>query len=133
MSIPQRISIVTLGARDMTRLRAFYSRLGWQERPGSNDDFVAYDAGTVRLGLYPLARLGDEAAPGEPPPAPGWNGVTLAVNVESAEVVDEVFRSALAAGAQAVAKPVRREWGGYSGYIADPEANRWEIAWAPGY
>jgi len=25
-----------------------------------------------------------------------------------------------------------RFWGGRSGYIADPEGNRWEIAWAPG-
>ena len=23
-------------------------------------------------------------------------------------------------------------WGGRSGYVADPEGNRWEIAWAPG-
>jgi hypothetical protein len=46
--------------------------------------------------------------------------------------VDETFRSALAAGARAIADPVKRVWGGYSGYIVDPEGNRWEIAWAPG-
>lgn len=39
----------------------------------------------------------------------------------------------LAAGAVAVAEPTDREWGGYSGYIADPEGNRWELAWAPGF
>lgn len=58
--------------------------------------------------------------------------MTLAVNVDSAEAVNEAFASAAAAGAQAVAEPQDRSWGGRSGYIADPEGNRWEIAWAPG-
>jgi uncharacterized glyoxalase superfamily protein PhnB len=43
-----------------------------------------------------------------------------------------VFDAAIRAGARAVAEPRDREWGGRSGYIADPEQNRWEIAWAPG-
>jgi uncharacterized glyoxalase superfamily protein PhnB len=29
-------------------------------------------------------------------------------------------------------EPVDRDWGGRSGYFADPEGNRWEVAWAPG-
>jgi predicted lactoylglutathione lyase len=116
----------------MPTLRAFYAELGWQERPGSSDDFATYEAGGVLLALYPLRQLRQEAAPGEPMPERAWNGITLGVNVESTEAVDETFRSALAAGARAVAGPVKREWGGYSGYIADPEGKRWEIAWAPG-
>ena len=80
----------------------------------------------------PLGKLGQEATPGEPMPRRAWNGITLGVSVESTEAVDETFRSALAAGARARAGPVKREWGGYSGYIADPEGNRWEITWAPG-
>lgn len=131
MSFPTNISFFTIGARDMTVLRAFYGALGWQERPGSNDEFTAYEAGGVRMALYPLDELGAEAAPGEPLPGIGWNGTTLAVNVASREAVDESFRSALDAGARRVAEPVDRSWGGYSGYVADPEGNRWEIAWAP--
>ena len=130
VTFPQRISYITLGVRDMPTLRAFYAELGWQERPGSSDDFATYEAGGVLLALYPLGQLGQEAAPGEPMPGRAWNGITLGVNVESTEAVDETFRSALAAGARAVAGPVKREWGGYSGYIADPEGNRWEITWA---
>jgi uncharacterized glyoxalase superfamily protein PhnB len=37
---------------------------------------------------------------------------------------------ALRSGGRVVADPVDREWGGYSGYVADPEGNRWEVAWA---
>ena len=31
-----------------------------------------------------------------------------------------------------IMEPVDRDWGGRSGYFADPEGNRWEVAWAPG-
>jgi uncharacterized protein len=130
MTVPQRVSYVTLGARDMVRLRAFYAGLGWREKAGSSDDFTAYDAG-ILLTLYPLELLGEEAAPGEPAPRSGWKGVTVGVNVESTQAVDQAFASAVAAGADAIDAPTARAWGGYSAYIADPEGNRWEIAWAP--
>ena len=132
MAFLQRINYITLGVRDMPTLRAFYAKLGWQERPGSNGDFTTYEGEGVLLALYPLGQLGREAAPGEPTPGSAWNGTTLGVNVASPGAVDETFRSALAAGARGVTDPVKREWGGYSGYIADPEGNRWEITWAPG-
>lgn len=131
MTIPQNISYITLGARDMAALRSFYARLGWKERPGSSDEFATYEVGGLLLALYPLDQLGQEAAPGEARPGSGWNGVTLGMNVETKEAVDETFRTARAAGARAIADPVEREWGGYSGYLADPEGNRWEITWAP--
>jgi uncharacterized protein len=131
VSLPQKISYITLGARDMVALRAFYSSLGWVERPGSTADFATYEAGTALLALYPLERLGNEAAPGVPLPSSDWNGITLGVNVGSAGDVDGAFRSALSVGARGIAEPVSRDWGGYSGYFADPEGNFWEITWAP--
>ena len=133
MGVPQRLSFVTLGARDVARLRAFYGAWGWQERDGGSDAFAQFDLGGVRLALFPLAELGAEAAPGEPLPAAGrWSGVTLAVNVPGRDDVDRVHAAACAAGARSVAGPVEREWGGRSGYVADPEGTRWEIAWLPG-
>jgi uncharacterized glyoxalase superfamily protein PhnB len=125
------LSFVTLGARDLRALRAFYANWGWRERPGGDDEFAAFDAGGVRLALYPIDRLGAEAAPGERIPAMAWNGVTLAINVASAEEVDRAHDHALACGAAMIGAPTAREWGGYTGYVADPEGNRWEIAWAP--
>jgi uncharacterized glyoxalase superfamily protein PhnB len=133
MVVPPSISFITLGARDLPRLRAFYAAWGWQELPGGADDFVQYQAGGVRLALYPMHLLGEEAAPGHAPPPPGgWNGMTLAVNVPAAADVDAAHRAVLEAGGELVSAPVRREWGGRSGYVADPEGNRWEIAWLPG-
>lgn len=131
MVVPQRLSFVTLGVRDMAKMRAFYGSLGWQEREGGSDEFAQFEMGGVRLALYPLDLLTAEAAPGAAPPAVTWNGVTLAVNVGSRESVDAAYRAATAAGALAVAEPVDREWGGYSAYVSDPEGQRWEIAWLP--
>jgi predicted lactoylglutathione lyase len=132
MTLPQRISYITLGARDMAALRAFYAAMGWSERPGSDDNFATYEVGSALLALYPMERLGQEAASGEQAPgASHWNGITLGVNVGSSQDVDQIFEASVAAGARAVANPVDREWGGYSGYISDPEGNRWEITWAP--
>ncbi|MCW2678755.1 MAG: Glyoxalase/bleomycin resistance protein/dioxygenase [Frankiales bacterium] len=131
--IPPRLSFVTLGARDLRRLRAFYGAWGWQELPGSDEDFAQYSLGSTRFALYRLDLLREEAAPTLALPEAGsWSGVTLAVNVESPEEVDAAYASALAAGAGAVAAPVQRTWGGRSGYVSDPEGHRWEIAYLPG-
>jgi hypothetical protein len=50
--------------------------------------------------------------------------------VDSAAAVDAAYADAVAGGARSIGKPTDRFWGGRSAYIADPEGNRWEIAWA---
>lgn len=133
MSVPQRLTFVTLGARDLPALRRFYRALGWTEADGATDDFASFVCGRVRLALYPIDLLAAEAAPGSEVVAAGaWNGVTLALNVATPDEVDVVVADAVAAGAVPVADPVDRDWGGRSAYVADPEGNRWEVAWAPG-
>ena len=132
-AVPQRLSFVTLGARDLPTLRAFYAAWGWTELDGGDDGFAQFDVGGTRLALFVLDRLGNEAAPGEELPSPGrWNGVALAVNVAGRDDVDAVVARAIAAGARPVGLPIDRDWGGRSGYVADPEGTRWEIAWLPG-
>ncbi|HET9732282.1 MAG TPA: VOC family protein [Acidimicrobiales bacterium] len=131
--IPARLSFVTLGAQDLPRLTRFYEALGWTPRDGSGDDFTAFILGGAILALYPRHLLQAEAAADLAPPTPGsWTGLTLAMNVDAREEVDRVFDLAVGAGARPIAPPQDREWGGRSAYIADPEDNRWEIAWAPG-
>ncbi|GAA4472262.1 VOC family protein [Phytohabitans houttuyneae] len=128
--IPARLSIVTLGARDMGALRGFYRTLGWQEMPGADDTWAGFLLGGVLLALAPMGDVTDEAAPGSPQPT-GWSGVTLACTVDTRDDVDRVFTAAVAAGATPVAAATDRSWGGRSAFIADPEGNRWEITWGP--
>ena len=65
MAVPQRMTTVTLGARSVPALRAFYQAIGWRENDGSDDTFASFTLGGVRLALYPIEQLRDEAAPQE--------------------------------------------------------------------
>jgi uncharacterized glyoxalase superfamily protein PhnB len=81
------------------------------------------------LGLYPREALADDAqvsARGS-----GFSGVCLAHNAPSKAQVDAVFAQMVAAGATAVKTPQDVFWGGYSGYVADPDGHLWEVAWNP--
>lgn len=132
--VPPRISFITLGASDVGRLREFYLGWGWTEGPGGSADFAQFLLANTRLAFYRRELLHAEAAPDLiPAPVGAWAGVTLAINVASREEVDAAHAAAVRAGATEVAPPTARHWGGYSGYVADPEATRWEIAWLPGY
>jgi uncharacterized protein len=127
--IPARLSVITLGVRDLELVRRFYEALGWRSHT-AGDDFARFETGGAVLTLYSLGLLAEEAS--RPLPAEGFRGVTLAVNVEREELVDQAIESARAAGAEILAEPVTREWGGRSAYFADPEGNVWEVAWLPG-
>lgn len=128
--LPARLSIVTLGTRDMDTLRRFYRALGWPELPESDDTWTGFLLGGVLLALFPVDDLTAEAAPGSATPT-GWSGVTLACAVDNRDDVDRAFSAAVTAGATPVAAATDRPWGGRSAFIADPEGNRWEITWGP--
>ncbi|MEO7429777.1 MAG: VOC family protein [Acidimicrobiales bacterium] len=130
-AIPPRLSLVTFGVRDMPRMQAFYKGLGWPPLPAASDQFCAFLLGGVVLALYGIDDLAAEAAPGEPLVKHGWGGHTFALNVDSAAQVDEVVIAMTSAGARKVGQVEDRPWGGRTGYVADPEGNRWEIAWNP--
>lgn len=134
MSVPQRVNFITLGAHSVALLRDFYRAWGWSENDGASDEYASFKAGSLTVALYAIDRLRDEAAPGAAVPALGnWAGVTLAINFSDRDGVDSAIAHAVAAGAVLVEGAVDREWGGYSGYVADPEGHRWELAWAPGF
>ncbi|GAA1249964.1 VOC family protein [Prauserella halophila] len=118
------MTVVTLAAANVEELRDFYRALGWEELPASRDDWVGFLVGGVVLALHPRTALSEETGAGM-----YGGGFTLAVNVDSPEDVDTAYDAALAMGAGDVAEPQERAWGGRSAYFADPEGNRWEIAY----
>ncbi|MDR9439833.1 MAG: VOC family protein [Halomonas sp.] len=59
--------------------------------------------------------------------------ITLAHNVHSETEVDAVLSEAERAGGRVVKPASRAEWGGYSGYFADPDGHLWEVAHNPGF
>jgi catechol 2,3-dioxygenase-like lactoylglutathione lyase family enzyme len=129
-TLPARLSIITLGARDMGVLRSFYRALGWPELSSGDETWTGFQVGGVLLALFPIQDLTDEAAPGDPRPN-GWSGFTLACTVDTRDDVEAAYEDAVAIGATPIAEATDRPWGGRSAFIADPEGNRWEITWSP--
>ncbi|MDQ3176251.1 MAG: VOC family protein [Actinomycetota bacterium] len=128
----QRISFLSLAVADLERSRAFYlDGLGWTaafEEPG--------DVVMIRTGDKLVLSLWDrghfEAEVGTVVTGDGVPPITIAHNVATKPEVDAVLDTARRAGADPVHDAVEREWGGYTGYFADPDGYRWEIAYNPG-
>lgn len=124
-----RLSIVTLGVRDIAAATAFYQRLGFVRSGQSQDAVTFFDAGGVVLALYGWHALAEDA--GVAADGTGFRAVTLAHNVGSPAEVDAVLAEAVAAGARLVKPGQAVFWGGYSGYFADPDGHLWEVAHNP--
>jgi catechol 2,3-dioxygenase-like lactoylglutathione lyase family enzyme len=111
VSVPARISIVTLGVDDVARSRAFYQALGW-EIAGSVDEAICwFRTADSYLGLFGREELARDAGLRSEPTAE-FGGITLAINVGSEAAVDEAFEAAQAAGARILKPAERADWGG---------------------
>ncbi len=130
MSLPrQRVTLITLGVRDLDRARIFYAAWGWRAYPGTEQKVSFYQMNGSVLGLFGLADLAEDQ--GRPGVELGTGAMTLAQNCDDEDEVDTVFAAAVAAGATVLKRPEKVFWGGYSGYFADPDGHVWEIAHNP--
>lgn len=128
-----RLTVITLGVSDIRASIAFYDALGFSRRLKATGEAVAFfDTGGPVLALYPWDQLAADAAlPDNPRPA-AFRGVTLAWNCRAREEVDAVLASAVSKGAALLKAAHETDYGGYSGYFADPDGHPWEVVVAPG-
>lgn len=127
-----RVSFVTLAVGDLDRSREFYvGGLGWEPELDVPGDVLMIRVG-ARLVLSLWVEAAFEAEVGPIVRGDGVAPLTLAHNVATRAEVDAVLDAARAAGADPVGIGVEREWGGYTGYFADPDGYRWEVAQNPG-
>jgi len=124
----QRLSLVTLGVRDLARARSFYEAIGWRSGAAPSDDVVFFQAGCMIVALWDRAHLAEDSGVED---TGGWGGITLAHNVGSPAEVDEVIAQAEAAGAKIPRAGAETFWGGYSGIFVDPDGHPWEVAHNP--
>jgi hypothetical protein len=124
----QRVSLVTLGARDLERARAFYEALGWTTRAAPEDDVVFFQAGGMVVALWARSRLGEDTVVED---NGGWGGITLAYNTRSPAEVDALLDEVRAAGGRVTREGAETFWGGYSGVFLDTEGHAWEVAHNP--
>lgn len=124
-----RISMITLGVRDMAAAVKFYEQgLGFP-RMESPPEVAFFTLDGTWLGLYGRAALAEDAT--VPAAGEGFEAFALAHNVPSEAEVDAVMAQAVAAGATMVKKPQKVFWGGYSGYFKDLDGHLWEVAHNP--
>ncbi len=124
-----RISMITLGVRDMARAVAFYEQGLGLPKIDSPPEVAFFNLNGTWLGLYgwgDLAADASQSAEGD-----GFRGVTLAHNLASETEVDALMQDAKNAGATIVKPGQKAEWGGYHGYFRDPDGHLWEIALNP--
>jgi uncharacterized protein len=130
-TMEQRISLVTLGVKDLLAAKRFYvDGLGW--KPVYQDkEIIFFQTGGMIFSLFLRDKLAEDFQ--IDPTTFGRAGMALAYNVRVKSEVDVLMRQAVTAGAT-VLKPAREaSWGGYSGYFSDPDGFAWEVAWNPAW
>ena len=132
MKAPNFLDLVTLGVQDVQRAAEFFERLGWTRCNSSMEEIVWFETSGSYLGLFGRTDLAEDASV-EPDELPRYRGVTLAMNVAEHEDVQPTLDAAVEAGATLVKPATKAEWGGTSGYFADPDGYLWEVACNPSF
>jgi uncharacterized protein len=131
-----RITVLTLAVADLERSVAFYrDGLGF---PTEGIVGVEFEHGAVaffdlesglKLALWRRSDLAHDTGLGLSEPSS--TDFSLGHNVRTKVEVDAVMAQALEAGATLVKAAQATFWGGYAGYMTDPDGHLWEIVWNP--
>jgi catechol 2,3-dioxygenase-like lactoylglutathione lyase family enzyme len=126
-----RINIIALGVRDMTRSVKFYRELGFQSKEtAETPQVIFFDTTGTKFELYPIQGIANDINSENPPKiTEGFVGITLAYNVKSEQEVRDVIELAKKAGATIAKEPQPVFWGGYHAYFTDPDGYYWEVAY----
>lgn len=131
MTMQPRISLLTLGVDSVEHSTAFYEKLGFKRASQSVPSCTFFQlGGGLVLALYSRDCLAHDA--GLPPSSAGSpSAMTIAYNTRSQLEVDKLMAAFVAAGGRLLKAPFSTEWGGYLGYVADPDGHVWEICHNP--
>ena len=125
-----KISIITLGVKDVKASAEFYKKLEFVPKD-EEGDFVMLQMEGTQLALFPADKLAEDVGLPVDQFTSGRSNVTLARNEPSKEAVDKSIEEARSIGATILKEPQDVFWGGYSGYFEDPDGFLWEVAFNP--
>ena len=129
MNLPARVGLITLACRDVERMARLFRSLGWPETPESDERHRTFQCTNgIVFGLYDAKHY----EPDFGPPADGFRGFTIAVNLESFEETKAVYETLRGIeDVELLGEPEQAFWGGGFSW-RDPEGNVWDVAWAKG-
>ena len=129
-----KLTVVTLGVRDVAASARFYEALGFKRKVRATGDEIAFfEAGGVVLALWGWDKLAEDSVLSSLPKPQTFRGATFAWNCATPAEVDVVFENAMTVGAGLLRRPEKTEYGGYRGYFSDPDGHAWEVVQAPGF
>lgn len=122
-----QLTTVMIGVESLDRSKKFYAEGLGCDIAQDYPHFVALNLGegSSSLALYPREAAAQDA--GVSPEGSGFRGVSFHYIVQSRDAVDEVMKSAVAAGGDTVKEAAATQWG-YFGYFADPDGYLWKVA-----
>jgi hypothetical protein len=124
----QRISVLTIGAKDLNAMKTFYGQtLGWNP-VAENKDLVFYQLNGLLLSICHSTMLA--AFIGVPADGHGFRSVTIGYNVATKEEVVWLYEE-LKNKVEILKEPTEPPFGGLFFYFADIEGNILEIAYNP--
>jgi hypothetical protein len=133
-----RINILTIGVDDLKRSLRFYRYgLGLPTEGIVGKEFehgaVAFFdlQGGLKLAAWARDDLSHDSGLPKSPRSP--TEFSIGHLVASEEEVNAVMAEAAKAGANIVKTAQKTFWGGYAGYLQDPDGHLWEIAFNPAF
>jgi hypothetical protein len=126
-----RISFITLGVADLGRATRFYEEGLGLPRLKTPPSVTFFELGKTWLALWSRESLAEDA--GVSSQGTGFRGFSLAHNVRSPAEVDALLNHVEKFGANVLKAGHRADWGGYTGYFADPDGFLWEVAYNPDF
>jgi len=125
----QKVNAITIVVKDLTGLKNFYIKVfGWAVQ-AENEEVIMFKLNGIMLTLCTAELF--RTYTGVDPGMPENKNAYYTVNFSSVAEVEDNFTRLEDAGARVIKKPAHTFWGGYSGFIADPENNMWEICYNP--
>jgi hypothetical protein len=126
--MPATLDFVSLVSADLERTRRFYVEgfgLAVDSISDGPDHLKIELENEVSIVFYERAAFEKQFGDIVGPTLGG--GLILSHTVPARSDVDAVLARSAAAGGSLAGAPVEQDWGGFAGYIKDPDGHLWEI------
>ncbi|MBL1417574.1 MAG: VOC family protein [Moritella sp.] len=127
------ITDICILVEDIDRTVEFYTKkLGFKLRRKA-DGFADFHSPTITLAAWEIDHIHKYADVSNKRSPPGANKTCIAVEVESTQILDDLYNELVERGVKFQNPPKDYMWNAYCTYFSDPDDTLWEIyCWTGG-